>query len=87
MAHHSSQVPLRGLGVREVGLHGLAIGAVLSDLPVRPLLAASIAGDISDITATVIGRDGLPDGSAQATTLVAGVSALLTAALAVAVDR
>jgi hypothetical protein len=80
-------VPLRGLGVREVAVHGLAIGAVVRDLPVRPLLGASIAGDIGDITATVAARDGLPEGSPQATVLVAGASALLTAALAVAVDR
>lgn len=70
-----------------MAVHGLAIGAVLGDLPVRPFLGASIAGDFADITATVIARDGLPDGSAQATALVAGASALLTAALAVAVDR
>jgi hypothetical protein len=86
-AHHSVQVPLRGVGVREVAVHGLAIGAVVRDLPVRPLLGASIAGDIGDITATVAARDGLPEGSPKATVLVAGASALLTAAFAVAVDR
>ena len=41
----ASRVALRGLGAREVGLHVLAIAAVLNDAPVKPLLAASIAGD------------------------------------------
>ena len=53
---------LRGLGAREIVLHGVAIAAALRDRPVRPFLAASIAGDLADIAATVGGRRGLPDG-------------------------
>jgi hypothetical protein len=82
-----TQVPLRGMGAREIVVHGAAIAAVLRDLPVRPFLAASAAGDVADILATVAGRRGLPDGSATATLAVAGGSALLTAGLAAAVDR
>lgn len=52
----------------------LALAALLRDAPVRPLLAASIAGDLADIAATAISREGLPDGSAKATTAVAGPS-------------
>ena len=76
------QVALRGLGAREIALHGLAIAAALRGAPVRPYLAASIAGDLADIGATVGGRRGLPEGSATATVLVAGGSALTSAAVA-----
>jgi hypothetical protein len=83
----AAQVSLRGLGAREVGLHGLALAGFLRGAPVRPLLAASVAGDISDIASTAISREGLPEGSATATAAVAGGSALLTAALAALIDE
>ena len=70
---------LRALGTREIGLHALAIAAVLNDAPVKPLLAASIAGDVSDVVSTAIGRGGLPGGAAPKTAAVAGGSAVLTA--------
>jgi hypothetical protein len=77
----ASRVALRALGAREVALHVLAIGAVLGDKPVKPLLAASIAGDLNDVVATALGRSGLPSGAAPKTAVVAGGSAALTAAL------
>jgi hypothetical protein len=82
-----AQVPLRGLGAREIVVHGAAIVAAVHDKPLRPFLAASAAGDVADVLATVAGRRGLPDGSAPKTLAVAGGSALLTAALAAAVER
>ena len=82
-----TQVQLRGLGAREIVVHGAAIAAVLRGVPLRPFMAASVAGDLADILATVAGRRGLPDGAAPATLAVAGGSALLTAGLAAAVDR
>jgi hypothetical protein len=82
-----TQVPLRGLGAREIVVHGAAIAAALGHRPLRPFLAASVAGDLADILATVAGRRGLPEGAARATLAVAGGSALLTAGLAAAVDR
>ena len=75
----ASRVALRALGTREIGLHALAIAAVLNDAPVKPLLAASIAGDVSDVVSTAIGRGGLPGGAASKTAAVAGGSAVLTA--------
>jgi hypothetical protein len=81
-----TQVPLRALGVREALLHGGAIAAACSGRPVRPWLAASIAGDLSDIASTVAGRAGLPGEAPVATAVVAGASAALSAAVAVAVD-
>lgn len=82
-----TQVPLRGLGTREIVLHAGALAAALAKAPLRPWLLASIAGDLTDVAATVIGRDQLPAGSAQATVVVGGGSALISGALAIAVER
>lgn len=79
-----TQVALRALGVREGLLHAGALAAAVRGRPVRPWLAASMAGDLSDIAATARGRDGLPEGALVATVVVAGASALLTAAAAAA---
>ena len=81
------QVPLRGLGAREVVLHGGALAAALADAPLRGWLAASIAGDLTDIAATAAGRRDLPAGALPKTAAVAGLSALVSAAVAVAVER
>ncbi|MGZ4268276.1 MAG: hypothetical protein ACXVFT_07250 [Solirubrobacteraceae bacterium] len=80
------QVPLRGLGARELVIHGFALAAALRGAPVRPYLAASIAGDVADILATAGGRAGLPEGAATATAAVAGGSALVSAGVAAAVE-
>ena len=85
--HAPTQVPLRGLGAREVLLHAGGLAAALGGAPVRPWLAASVAGDVTDIVATVAGRRALPGGAAPATAAVAGASALLSVAVAAAVDR
>ena len=77
----SAKVALRGLGAREIALHGFGIAAALTGAPLKPWLAASIVGDVSDIAATFAGRAGLPDRSAAKTAAVAGVSAALTAAV------
>ena len=74
------QVPLRALGMREVLLHSGALAAALRGRDVRPWLAASIVGDLTDIASTVAGRRELPPGAAPATAIVAGGSALLSAA-------
>ena len=81
-----TQVPLRALGARETILHAGAIVAAVRGAPLRPWLAGSIAGDLTDLAATFAGRDELPRGSAAATLVVGGSSALLTAAAAVAVE-
>jgi hypothetical protein len=83
----AAEVALRGLGAREVALHGLALATHLGGRDARPLLAASIAGDLTDIASTASARDGLPDGSASATAAVAGGSALLTAAAIAGLSR
>jgi hypothetical protein len=85
--HAPTQVPLRGLGAREIVIHAGALAAALTGAPLRPWLAGSVAGDLTDIAATAAGRAELPEGSARATLVVAGTSALISAGLAAAVDR
>jgi hypothetical protein len=82
-----TQVPLQGLGTREIVLHTGVIWAALRGGPLRPWLAGSIAGDLTDIAATVARRDQLPAGSASATAAVGGGSAVLSGLLLAAVDR
>ncbi|MBV8991569.1 MAG: hypothetical protein JOY58_08380 [Solirubrobacterales bacterium] len=82
-----TQVALRALGAREIVLHAGALTTFLSGGAVRRWLIASIVGDLTDVAATALARDGLPDGAAPATLLVGGGSALVTAALAAALTR
>jgi hypothetical protein len=81
-----TQVPLQALGAREIVLHVGALLAAVRGGPLRPWLAGSIAGDLSDLAATLAGRDELPKGAPTATVIVGGSSALISAALAVAVE-
>jgi hypothetical protein len=81
------QVALRGLGARETVLHAGALLAACRGRAVRPWLAASVAGDLTDVIATGIGRRRLPPGSTPATAAVGGGAALMSIALAAAVDR
>ena len=80
------QVPLRGLGTREAVLHAGALIAMRKGAPLRPWLAASIAGDLTDVIATAAGRRWLPPGSPLATLAVGGGSALISLLLAGVVD-
>src|SRR3954451_15872008 len=71
----AATVALRGLGAREVAIHAAVLVAALRAAPVRPWLAVSIAGDLSDIAATAAttaSRSGLPSGATPATAAVAG---------------
>jgi len=72
--------------MREVFLHAGGLAAAVGGRDVRPWLAASIAGDLTDIAATVAGRAGLPQGSAPAAAAAAGASALVSATVG-AVER
>jgi hypothetical protein len=77
----AAKVALRGIGGREIALHGFAIAAAVRGRPLAPWLAISIAGDVNDIAATLAGRRGIPDGAAGKTAAVAGGSAALSAAV------
>lgn len=83
----AATVALRGLGAREVAVHGIALAALAKDKPVRPFLLASFLGDLADIGAAVASRDGLPDNSPVATAAVAGGSAALTAVVAASLEK
>lgn len=76
------QVALRALGAREAVLHSGALVALGREVPMRPWLAASAMGDVTDVIATAVGRRRLPPGSTPATAAVAGGSALISLALA-----
>ena len=82
----STQIPLRGLAVREIGLATGGLLASLGGAPVRPWLVAQIAGDLSDVLASVWGRNGIPPSAVSAVTAVGGTSAAITAVAAAAVD-
>ncbi len=83
----AATVALRGLGAREVAVHGIALAELVRGGPVRPYLAASLAGDLADVGAAFASRDGLPDNSPAATAAVAGGSAALTAAVAASLEK
>jgi hypothetical protein len=80
-----TQVPLQALGMREVALHTGVVWTTISGGALRPWLAASMAGDLTDVASTLLRRGGLPKGAALATAGVGGGSALLTALLFAAV--
>jgi hypothetical protein len=81
------QVALRALGARETVLHTGALLAATRGGPLRPWLAASAAGDLTDVVATAMGRRRLPPASTPATVAVGGGAALTSIALAAVVDR
>ncbi|PZS28954.1 MAG: hypothetical protein DLM58_16265 [Pseudonocardiales bacterium] len=81
-----TQIPLQALGTREIVLHCAALIAASRGGSLRPWLAGSVAGDLTDVAATVARREQLPAGAARATVLVGGGSALVSAVLACAVE-
>ncbi|MFZ0042515.1 MAG: hypothetical protein WAK93_14480 [Solirubrobacteraceae bacterium] len=81
-----AQVPLRALGTREIVINGLAMAAWVADAPLRPWLVGGLAGDLTDVVATLAGRRQLPDRSASLILAVGGAAALANGAIAVAVE-
>ena len=77
----ASDVPLRGIGGRELALHLAGAAAILTGAPTRPWLAASLGGDLTDIASTFRSRRDLPTGGLRACVLTGGGSALMTIAL------
>ena len=82
-----TQVALRGLGARDLALALGALSATVRGSPVRPWLVATVGGDIGDLAATLAAGDSLPGRSRTGTLTLAGGSAALCAALAVAADE
>ncbi len=81
-----ADVPLRGIGGREVAMHAAGAVVLLRGASLRPWLLASLGGDITDITSSLIQREQLPDGGLRAVLLTGGGSALWTVALLVAAE-
>lgn len=81
-----SDVPLRGVGGREVAVHLAGGAAILRGAPLRPWLLASLGGDLTDIASTIAQRRQLPPGGLRACLRAGGGSALLTLGL-LAADR
>jgi hypothetical protein len=83
----AASVGLRAVGGREVAVHGIALAQLLRGKPIKPFLLASALGDLTDVGATALAGEGLPEKSPLATAAVAGGSAALTVALALALDE
>jgi hypothetical protein len=79
----ATQILARALGAREILLHAGALARATRGEPVRPWLAASIAGDLTDLASTVTASARVPAGSPRLTAAVAGGSALISGLLAV----
>lgn len=77
-------VAMRGLAARDLLLALGTADAVRRGGMVRPWLAATVAGDLADIAASLAARDSLPRRSRWATPALAGASAAAGIALAVA---
>ena len=77
----AAKIALRGIGGREVILHGFAIAAAVRGRPLAPWLVMSMAGDVNDIAATFAGGGGIPDDAPKKTVAAAGGSAALSAAV------
>lgn len=83
----ASEVPLRGIGGRELAVHIAGIASVLRGGNSLPWLGASLGGDLTDIAASLADRTRLPSGGLRATVLTGGGSALMTIALIAAAAR
>jgi hypothetical protein len=75
------------LAAREAILHTGGLLALRRGAPLRPWLAASVAGDLTDVIATAVERRRPPAGSPLATLAVGGGSALVSVLLAAAVTQ
>jgi len=76
-----SDVPLRGVGGRELALHATGAAAIVRSAPARTWLLASLSGDLTDIASSIVQRRQLPQGGLRACLLTGGGSALTTLVL------
>jgi hypothetical protein len=87
VARGGGRVAARALVARDALISvGLGVAAWRSE-PMRPWLAALVASDLADIGSTLADRDHLPRQSAPGTVTVAGVAAIVGAALHRAADE
>ena len=86
-ARGGGRVAARALAVRDGALGVGVVASAATGAAMRPWLAACIASDLVDMTATWRERDSLPERSGPATVVVAGGAAAAGAALALNADE
>jgi hypothetical protein len=79
-----TQMIVRGVGGRDIALAGGTANALLSDDDVRPWLLAAVASDGSDILASLLAGDALPDRAKKGTLALAGLAVACGVALVAA---
>jgi hypothetical protein len=77
------RVAIRGLAARDGALSAGMAEAAVRGRPLLPWLLGSLAGDVTDLTATLLAGDAVPERSRRGTVALAGGSALVAAALAI----
>lgn len=77
----AAQMLLRSIAARDLAVNAGVVIAAIVDAPVRPWLAAAIAGDVMDVAATSAAKDDLPEGVEAKLVGVGGTSAALSAAV------
>lgn len=78
---------LRSIAARDLAVNAGIVIAAVTNGPVRPWLAAAIAGDVVDVAGTFAARKDVPARVPQKLVAVGGGSALLSAAACAWVDR
>lgn len=76
-------VSIRGLGARDLALSAGTIEAAVRGRPLLPWLLGSAGSDLTDLTATLVAGDAVPERSRRGTIALAGASAAAAAALAI----
>jgi hypothetical protein len=76
------RVAVRALGIRDIALAVGALAFARDGDRVRPWLLAAVGSDCVDVAATLAAGDALTERARAGTALLAGVSALVGAALA-----
>lgn len=83
----AAQLTLRSIAARDLAINSGIVISAISNAPVRPWLAAAIAGDVADVAATFAARDDVPDGVPAKLVGVGGGSAALSALVFAWVDE
>jgi hypothetical protein len=73
------KVITRALGARDVGIGAATLAALDGDGPLRPLLAAALLADGTDLVATLLARDHLPRTAVPLLVAAAGTGVALGA--------
>jgi hypothetical protein len=78
------QIPIRGLGARDVAVGGGIVAAALGGGDLRPWLLGCVVADLVDVGAILAAGDAVPARARAGTLAIAGSSAVAFGALTVA---